>query len=98
MDKTTHMRIDTSRLAVNDLKAVVEWVESLGLVSADLSAVFALIQGKQGWELHVTEHLRNEDGHKYVDQARNDIVSRPVVVQLGPEVSWPEGIAWGRIL
>lgn len=83
-------RVDTSRLAINNLKACVEWVTSLGLVPANLAATFAIVRGKEGWELHVTEHLRNADGHKYIDQAAQNIVSKPVVIQLGPDECWPE--------
>lgn len=83
-------RVNTSLLAPNPLRDTVEWVRSLGLVPDDLAAIFAIVRTPQGrWELHVTEHLRNEAGHKYIDQAKQDIVSRPVVIDLGDEPSWP---------
>lgn len=95
---TSHpMRVDSSLLAPNHLKACVEWVASLGLVPADLAAIFAILRGPEGWELHATEHLRNENGRKYIDLASQGIVSRPVVVQLGPDECWPD-LAEGRIL
>jgi hypothetical protein len=83
-------RVDTSLLAPNHLRACIEWVSALGLVPADIGAKFAIVRGRGGWELHVTEHLRNSDGHKYIDQASQQIASRPVVVDLGAEPSWPE--------
>jgi hypothetical protein len=97
MSKPTSVRINSADLAPARLRECVAWVESLGLIPADLGAIFAIVSGEEGWELHVTEHLRNAGGHKYIDQASQDIVSKPVVVQLGPDATWPD-FETGRIL
>jgi hypothetical protein len=83
-------RVDTTLLAPNPHRACIEWITSLGLAPANIAGTFAIVRGKNGWELHVTEYLRNGNGHNYIDQAKRDIVSQPVVLQLGADASWPD--------
>lgn len=68
---------------------LVEWVRSLGLDPDELLPDAVIVMGMGEYELHVSQIVRKEDGSRWVDEARLELVSKPVVVGLGQNKSWP---------
>jgi hypothetical protein len=66
-----------------------EWLESLGVDPADIALRAALVQRADGaYELHMTEHVRDEAGRKRLDLASGLPVSVPRIVEVA-DGSWP---------
>lgn len=84
------VRIDVNALKPEGLAAAVEWIKSLGFDPSELRGVIALVHRDSGWELRLSRIIRNENGTDIFDVAHQDLVSEPVVVQLGESPELPD--------
>jgi hypothetical protein len=85
----TVVRFNANELRADRMSEVIEWVRSLGVEPEDVLPIGVILGGESSYELHLSRFVRDEHGHMAIDQARDDIVTYPVVVDLGPERSWP---------
>lgn len=85
----TVVEFDTGVLPQHMVDEVVGWVRSLGVVAEDVQpkCVICLRHGR--YELHLSKMTRNEHGSAIIDYARNEVVTTPLVVDLGPGRTWP---------
>ena len=83
------IHFDTKDMRQDRQDELVEWVRSLGLVPEHFRVCGVILQGKTSYELHLSELIRDEHGNSIVDHAINDVVSKPRVVDLGQQRTWP---------
>lgn len=83
------IRVDAGKLRADRREAVIDWVRSLGVNPEDVRPVFALVAGQSGHELHLSRMIRDEHGRLRLDRAISDVVSEPLIINLGPDASWP---------
>jgi hypothetical protein len=81
-----HMR-DEDRERLN------AWLASVG-GNPKTTVAFAVIANGDGWDLHVTEKVQGEHGGDILDLALNDVVTRPRIIPLGAEKTWPDINVW----
>jgi hypothetical protein len=83
------IRFDTADMRMDRVEQLCEWVRSLGVEPNDLRSAGAIFMGKKSYELHLSQVVRGDDGKVVVNHAEDDVVSTPLVVDLGTEKSWP---------
>ncbi len=76
-----------------DRERLNEWLTSIGLDTTAITAVL-IVKASNGYALHVTEKVRNDRGREVIDQALNAVVTRPRVIYLGHEKTWPDIVTW----
>jgi hypothetical protein len=85
------VRVDSSQFDESERKATMSWIRSLGHEPNDLRATFALVDNHGEWELHLSHFTAHPDGEsRWLDVAHQDLVSWPVVVQLGSSPYLPD--------
>lgn len=65
------------------------YIRSLGLDPTHMSVRAAVVQGKDGYELHLMRHVLNAEGTAFINAAMDDVVMESVIVPV-EEDSWPE--------
>lgn len=83
------IRFDAHDVRRDRYEELIEWVRSLGIDPSNVRAQGVIIPGEQGYNLHLSEFVRDEQGKLILDQAFNEVVSKPLVIDLGPEKTWP---------
>lgn len=84
------------RLMTNDdgyHRRALAWIRSLGLDPRKIQPEWAVIRHGGFYELHVSEMQWDGRGKYVVDYARNEVVTVPVILSLGPVAhgrTWPE--------
>lgn len=86
------VRIDAGALRADRRESLVEWVRSLGVNPDDIRPVAVVRDGEHGYELHLSLYVRDENGKLTVDVAADNVVSEPMVIELGTEQFWPRWI------
>jgi hypothetical protein len=86
---TKEVRVDANKLRADRREAAIEWVRSLGVNPEDVRPQFAIVHGEQGYELHLSRMLRNEAGKPRLDRAIGDVVSEPLILEIGQDANWP---------
>lgn len=82
------MKYNAADMTTAELTALQEWIVSLGLDPNDFAAAFEI----DGRTLHLTRHLRHDNGAKYLvtiadaDGIRDEIASEPVDVELTGDI------------
>lgn len=70
------------RVDVRHVPGAVDWLRSIGVDVSIVRPDVAVFEDEDGYALHLTELLRNEEGRFYIDYARHEVASRPLVVRL----------------
>lgn len=80
-------------------REVMAWLDRLGLAPVDrFVRQLAVTQtGDDGYELHLTEQLHDEQGHRFLDWAAQTPAQRPLVVPV-PAGSWPAWLTGMHVL
>jgi hypothetical protein len=84
------VRFDARDMRQDRVEQLQEWVRGLGVDPAKVRSKGLISEGQQSYELHLSETVRDDTGATVLDHAIDDIVSRPLVVDLGHERSWPQ--------
>ncbi|TDB88351.1 hypothetical protein E1264_11760 [Actinomadura sp. KC216] len=78
-------------LTGDEQAALTVWLREHGIEPGSVAAgCVAVMAGKDGSELHVTEFVTGEDGGPVVDYAANRVVTRPRIVPLATEPPFPD--------
>jgi hypothetical protein len=85
------IRCDANLQRPDRIEEVCQWVRSLGVEPANVRPVFYIMIGDNGYELHLSEYVRDEQGSQIIDHAFNYTVSKPLIIDLGQSETWP---AW----
>jgi len=67
----------------------IEWVRSLGVEPNDVQPKGVILLHKGRYQLHLRQIVRNEEGHARIDYVVDELVTTPLVVDLGSEKNWP---------
>lgn len=84
------------RLMTNDdgyHRRALAWIRSLGLDPRKIQPEWAIIRHGYYYDLHVSEMQFDTRGKYVMDYARNEVVTVPVILSLGPVAhgrTWPE--------
>lgn len=66
------------------------WVRRMGVDLASVTPRLKIELTPQGFRLHLSQYVLNENGRKILDHAEDRAVTRPLVIELGRERTWPE--------
>ncbi len=80
--------IDTATLDPELRQQAIDWVTSLGIKPANVLPTIGL----HGQQLYLTEKVRTDKGGDQVDLLTEQLVTRPLIVQLDPEHQPPEAL------
>lgn len=69
-------------------QAICDWLRSVGVDPA-LIAAGHIRHTASGYDLHLIEHVVDEDGSTRIDPSTAEVVTRNRIVQLGPVADWP---------
>lgn len=85
----TVLRVNTAALEPAQLGPWLDWVRSLGLEPKDFCPELVIMGRGFDYELHLTEYVRDDAGRKILDYALQRAYTRPHIVSLGTERTWP---------
>ena len=85
----TVLEFDTRHMSTEDIRNVADWLTALGVVPKHVRTFGVVVRAASSYELHLSQFVLNEQGKKRIDLARNEVVTTPLVVDLGPTRCWP---------
>jgi hypothetical protein len=85
--------LNANLLRSDQLDEVKDWVTSLGVEPNDVRPQLLIEMGEKGYRLHLSRFVLNADGKKILDRAANEVVSEPLILELGTEQTWPAWLA-----
>ncbi len=96
MRSTEVLRIDDVGV-LQEQRAWVDYVRSLGVDPNRVRPALVIMQDDNGYHLHLSHKTpAYECGGDLLDLATNDVVSTPLVIDLGREKTWPEATVTER--
>jgi hypothetical protein len=84
---------DVNLLRSDRIEEIQEWVKQLGVNPSDVRPKIVIDMGEQGYRLHLSRFVRNSAGRRILDIALGEVVSEPLVIDLGTEQTWPAWLA-----
>lgn len=75
-------------------EGLINWVASLGVKPEDIHPALLIEEGEHSYLLHLSRFVRNEAGGLQLDHALDEVLSEPLVIDLGTDRCWP---AWLEI-
>jgi hypothetical protein len=85
------IRVDVNSMRSDRIEEMQEWVKQLGVDPSDVRPVILIDMGEQSYRLHLSKFVRNGNGKRRLDLALNEVVTEPLIVDLGQSPCWP---AW----
>ena len=81
-------RFEPGDVAWSKVEELAAWIRSLGIDPTDVALRAAVVQVKDGFELHLMRHVLNADGRPFLNAALDDVVMESVIVAVEKD-SWP---------
>jgi hypothetical protein len=69
---------------------VRSWMRGLGVDLDSVTPRLKIELAKEGFRLHLSQYVCDDNGRKILDHAEERAVTRPLVIELGRERTWPE--------
>lgn len=84
-----HIRFDTNALRDDRREELIAWVKTFGVEPKDVRPKGLIRAGTSSYQLHLSKMPRDINGKLLIDEAKNEVVTEPLVIDIGPTVSWP---------
>ncbi|HCT81751.1 MAG TPA: hypothetical protein DGT23_35260 [Micromonosporaceae bacterium] len=81
-------RFEPGNIEWSKVEEFAAWLRSLGIDPTDVALRAAVVQGKDGFELHLMRHVRDAEGSSFINAALDDVVMESVIVPVEAD-SWP---------
>lgn len=89
LDKDEIARFDAGPMRADRREELIEWIKTLGIKPEDVSPNGVIVRGETSFKLHLSMRLRDENGRLRYDRAAENVVSEPLVIDLGTARCWP---------
>jgi hypothetical protein len=85
------IRFDSAFLREDQLEELLAWVRSIGVEPNNVCGQGIITMGESSYQLHLSKFIRDEYGKLRLNRALDEVVSEPLVIDLGTDRTWP---AW----